>query len=122
MPDKEIMNHFNEKELKTNKGNSYTLCSVQWIRHKYKISSYNFRKPGELSINEVAKKFDIGHHTVRYWIETGIIDARKANGHKFWILLTPEKEEELNKKINCSLKISIARRAISQKKIEGDVL
>lgn len=115
MTDQAIVKNFNKKGLKTNKGNSYTLCGVKWIRHKYKIPSYNLRKPGELSINEVAEKFDISHHVVRYWIETGSIESRKANGHKFWILLTPEKEEELYKKINSSTKIRIARESKSQK-------
>lgn len=122
MKDKEIVEYLNDKGLKTNKGNSYTLFSVKWIRHKYKVPSYNLRKPGELSINEVAQKFDVSHHVVRYWIEIGAINARKANGHKFWILLTPEKEEELHKKINCSTKIRIAREIRSQNETEGDVL
>ena len=109
MKDREIVNYLNSKGLKTNKGNAYTLFSVKWIRHKYKIPSYNFRKSGELSINEIAEKFEVSHHVVRYWIETGMIDARKANAHKFWISLPSEKENELRKKINCSTKIRIAR-------------
>ena len=95
---------------------------MQWIRYKYKIPSYNLRKPGELSINEVAQKFDVSHYVVRYWIERGIIEARKANGHIFWILLTPEKEKELHKKVNCSTKIRLARETKSQKPTEGDAL
>ena len=108
--------------MQTNKGNSYTLFSVKWIRYKYKIPSYNLRKPGELSINEVAQKFDVSHHVVRYWIETGAIDARKTHDHKFWILLTPEKEEELSKKVSRSTKIRTAREIKSQEEIEGDAL
>ncbi len=122
MKDKEIVGYLNDKGLQTNKGNSYTLFSVKWIRYKYKIPSYNLRKPGELSINEVAQKFDVSHHVVRYWIETGAIDARKTHDHKFWILLTPEKEEELSKKVSRSTKIRTAREIKSQEEIEGDAL
>jgi hypothetical protein len=109
MNDQDIVELFNNEGLKTNKGNSYTLCSIKWIRHKYEILSYNVRKPGELSINEVAQKFDISHHVVRYWIETGLIAARKSHNNKFWIVITQEKEEELRKKINNSTKIHNAR-------------
>jgi DNA invertase Pin-like site-specific DNA recombinase len=122
MKDDEIVKHLNRKNLKTNKGNPYTLCSVKWIRHKYKIPAYNLRKLGELSINEVAQKFDISHHVVRYWIERGIIDARKANGHRFWIALTPAKEDELYKIVNSSTKIQHVRKIRSQEKTEGDAL
>jgi hypothetical protein len=115
MKNQDIVNYFNDRGLRTNKGNAYTLFSVKWIRHKYNIPSYNLPKPGELSINEVAKKFDVSHHVVRYWIETGAIDARKANGHKFWILLTSETEDELRKKVSCSTKIRTARETKSQK-------
>lgn len=109
MNDQDIVELFNNEGLRTNKGNSYTLCSIKWIRHKYGILSYNLRKPGELSINEVAQKFDISHHVIRYWIETGIIAARKSHNNKFWIVITQEKEEELRKKINNSTKIHNAR-------------
>lgn len=122
MSDQDIVNLFNQEGLKTNKGNPYTIPSIQWIRYKFKIPSYNSRKPGEMSINEVAKKFDVSHHVVRYWIERGIIEARKANGHIFWISITTEKEGELLKKIDSSTKIRKAREAKSQQKIEGDAL
>jgi DNA invertase Pin-like site-specific DNA recombinase len=122
MPDQDIVQLFNNEGLKTNKGNNYTLSSVKWIRHKYGIAAYNLRKTGELSINEIAQKFNVSHYVVRYWIECGIIHARKANGHIFWILLTPEKEQELRQKINKSTKIHKAREIKLQKETEGDAL
>lgn len=122
MTDQEIVNQFSQEGLRTNKGNIYTLHSIKWIRYKYKISSYNLRKPGELSINEVAQKFDVSHYVVRYWLDRGFLDARKTHNHKFWISLTAEKEEELRKKINSSTKISTARKIKSQKQTEGDAL
>jgi len=109
MTDQEIVELFASKALKTNKGNPYTLYSIKWIRFKYNIPSYNLRKPGEYSINEVAHKFDVSHHVVRYWIEKGIIDARKAHNNRFWIFLSPEKEYELREKVNSSTKIGLAR-------------
>jgi DNA invertase Pin-like site-specific DNA recombinase len=115
MTDKEIVEYLNSQKLKTNKGNSYTLYSVKWIRHKYKIPSYNFRKPGESSIEEVAKQFNVSHYVIRYWIDTGLLEARKI-GNKFWISITPEKEEKLIQKINCSTKIQIARVKLNHQK------
>ena len=62
--DQDIVELFNQEGLKTNKGNTYTLHSIKWIRYKYEIPSYNLRKPGELSINEIAQKFDVSHYVV----------------------------------------------------------
>ena len=121
MTDQEIVDKFNQEGLQTNKRNTYTLSSIKWIRFKYKISSYNLRKPGELSINEVSQKFNVSHHVVRYWIERKYIDVRKVNGH-LWISLTSEKEKELFNKINCSTKIKKVRSIKSQNTTEGDAL
>jgi DNA invertase Pin-like site-specific DNA recombinase len=122
LSDQEIANLFNQEGLKTNKDNPYTVPSIQWIRYQFKIPSYNLRKPGEISINEMAQKFNVSHYVVRYWIDRGIINARKANGHIFWISLTPEKEEELLKKVDSSTKIRKAREIKSQQHTEGDAL
>lgn len=99
MSDEAIVNYLNEKNLKTNKGNPYTLKSIQWIRHRYKIPSYLQRKPGEVSVEELAKKLDIKQHVVRTWIETGVVKTRKPNGYRYWILLTEEEEEQLRKNV-----------------------
>lgn len=119
MTDREIVNIFKKERLKTNKGNEYTLSSIQWIRYRHKIPSVNLRKTGELSVNEVAKKFNVSHHVVRYWIERHIITARKAGGHRLWISLTAEKEAELRQKVNNSSKIAKARADKFQKPTEG---
>jgi transposase len=58
------------------------------------------RNPGEFSIDELAKKFDINEHVVRSWIKDGVIKSRKANDYRYWILLTPEEENVLRQKIN----------------------
>lgn len=115
MTDNEIVNCFNNEGLRTNKGNQYTLFSIKWIRHMHKIPSYNLRKEGELSINEAAKKFDVSHHVVRYWVERDMIKYRKTNGHRIWLFITPEKEVELYDKVNTSTKILRARKNKLQK-------
>jgi DNA invertase Pin-like site-specific DNA recombinase len=120
MTDEEIANKFNQEALKTNKGNTFTVNSVQWIRFKHKIPSPRLNQSNEYSINQVATKFNISHHVVRYWIEHGIINARRI-GSKLWILLDAEKETELRKVVERSTKIAIAREK-SLNQTEGSVL
>ena len=120
MTDQQIMDTFNQKELKTNKGNSFTIRSIKWIRYTHRIPSPRLNRPGELSVNQVAEKFNISHYVVRYWIERGIISARSI-GIKLWIFIDEKKEDELRKRVESSTKIAIVR-AKSQNQIEGDVL
>jgi hypothetical protein len=108
MTDEEIVNTFNQEGLKTNKGNKFTINSIQWVRFKNKIPSPRLNKPGELSINQVAEKFNVSHYVVRYWIERGIINARSI-GKRLWIFLDADKETELRKRIENSTKIAIVK-------------
>ena len=104
----------------SNKGNVFTILSVKWIRYKHKINSPSHQKPGELSVKQVAKKFDVSHYIVRYWVDTGIISTRKT-GKKLWITIDNQKEEELKKLIATSTKIAIVR-ARSRNQIAGGAL
>lgn len=108
MTDKQIVEKFNQEGLKTNKDNPFTLHSIDWIRFKHKIPSPVLQRSGELSINQVAEKFNVSHHVVRYWIERNIVAARRS-GQKLWISIAPEKEIELRSRVESSTKISIAR-------------
>jgi len=120
MTDKQIIDRFNQDGLKTNKGNQFTIKSISWIRFKHKIPSGRLQRSGEISIKQVAKKFNVSHYVVRYWIDRHVIDARKI-GSKFWISISPEKEAELKALVESSTKIIIARKKF-QNKIEGGAL
>jgi len=108
MTDKQIVEKFNQEDLKTNKGNPFTLRSIGWIRFKHKIPSPVLQGFNELSINQVAEKFNVSHYVVRYWIERSMINARRI-GPKLWISIDPEKEVELKSRVENSTRISIVR-------------
>jgi hypothetical protein len=86
LTDQQIVKLFNQEGL-TNKNNPYTLGSIKWIRCKHSIPSVILlRKPDEFTIEEVAKKFNVSHYVVRYWIECNIVNTRRL-GFKFWVLI-----------------------------------
>jgi DNA invertase Pin-like site-specific DNA recombinase len=120
MTDEQIVEKFNQMGLKTNKGNTFTVDSIKWIRYKHKISSPRLQKLGELSINQAAEKFNVSHHVIRYWIERGIINARSI-GSKLWVTIEEKQEIELKKRVKHSTKIAVARLK-SQTKIAGGAL
>lgn len=120
MTDVQIVNKLNEEGLITNKGNKFTIDSIKWIRYKHKIPCIALQKPEELSINQVAEKFNVSHYVIRYWIEHKLINARRI-GQKFWISMDLEQESELQKITSNSTKIAIARLK-TQEQIEIGVL
>lgn len=121
LTDQQIVDLFNQEGLITNKNNPYTLGSIQWIRFKHKIPSVlQLRKPDEFTIEEVAKKFNVSHYVVRYWIEQKIVNTRRL-GLKFWVLIDSNTEEKLKNKAEQSTKILIAREK-RQTKIAGGAL
>ncbi len=49
-----------------------------------------------LTVKEVAKRFSVGIHTVYYWIERGVLEAKKtAPGWPWDIQVDEQKDEEL---------------------------
>lgn len=120
MTDPQIAETLNQDGLRTNKGNPFTFHSISWIRFKYKIPSPILQKPEELSINQVAGKFNVSHHVVRYWIERDMVRARRI-GSRIWISLDPAKEAELKDRVEGSTKIAFVR-SKSQNATVGGVL
>lgn len=108
MSDKEIVDKYNQEGLKTNKGNAFTLKSVNWIRSKYKIPTSKGKRTNELSITEAAAKFNVSHFVIRYWIETGLITARRP-GLRIFVSFDAKKEEELKLMVGRSTKIATVR-------------
>ena len=94
--DQYIVDYFNQKGIKTNKGNLFTIDSIKWIRYKHKIPAPDFRQPGEVTVNEAMEKFGVSRHVVYYWINIKTITARKPKeGLPFYISLNEAKENEL---------------------------
>lgn len=120
MTDQEIVAKLNEEGLMTNKGNRFTVSSIEWIRYKHKISSLLLQKPWELSVKQVAEKFNVSHYVIRYWIEHQLIDVRRV-GTRLWISMNLEQEHKLRKLAKNSTKIAIARLK-TQEQIERGVL
>ena len=77
--DAEMAAKLNADGLTSAKGNRFTRSSVSWIRHKHKIPPAEKKKPDELSVKEVAKRFGVSHNVVYYWIKRKIITARRLN-------------------------------------------
>ena len=95
LTDEQIAKRFNQKKMKSNKGNAFTASSIQWIRYKHKIPGPNYQQRNEQSVKEVAIKFGVSTHVVYYWINQGILETRRDPRSRLWIMIGHDKEQEL---------------------------
>jgi DNA invertase Pin-like site-specific DNA recombinase len=105
--DAQIASTFNREKIKSAKGNKFTTNIIRWIRYKHHILKPNLKRPEELTVGEVAKKFAVSRYVVYYWIERKIIITRRLNATSpYWITLGASKEKQLSEWVKKSSKIN----------------
>ena len=110
LPDAQIADALNGEGRRPAKGEAFNVSMVKWIRYKHHIPAADLKRPEELTVRQVADKIDVSRGVVYYWIERGVIEARRMNnGSPYWVTLTPEKEDELREWVRGSTKIQKLR-------------
>jgi hypothetical protein len=105
LTDSQIVEELNRQGLHSAKGKTFTQSMVGWIRHKYKIAGPQ-RRPEELTVRQLADKFEVSPGVVYYWIERKVIQARRLNrGSPYWVTLDAETEDTLRDWISNSTRI-----------------
>jgi DNA invertase Pin-like site-specific DNA recombinase len=106
LPDVQVAAQLNREGYNSAKGKPYTTKIIQWIRWRYRIPPATLKKPEELTVPQVAQQFGVSADVVYYWIERGIIVARRLNdGAPLWITLKPGDEQKLRDWVRNSSKI-----------------
>lgn len=104
--DDEITEVLNKSGRQSSHGRPFTKSMIAWIRFKHKIPVVKLKRPGELTVAEVAERFGVNPGVVHYWIAHQVLPTRQRKpGRPHWITLTPEKERELNDWVQRSKKI-----------------
>ncbi|HEY0799538.1 MAG TPA: recombinase family protein [Steroidobacteraceae bacterium] len=103
LSDLQIVAHLNQEGLRSATGKSFTLSMVKWIRYRYEIAATSFKRPDELTVQQLADRLGISTHVVYYWIERQVVQARKLDGRgPWWITLDRAKEQQLRRWIRTS--------------------
>jgi len=106
MNDTQIMATFNQEGRLSAKGKPYTSSMIKWIRFRHAIPAPSLKRPGELTVGEVARHFKVSHGVVYYWIERHHLSARKPGpGLPLYIQLSPEAEAQLQSRVAHSNRI-----------------
>ena len=110
LTDAQIVATLNADGLRSAKGKVFTPSMVKWIRFRHKIPAPSLKQPDELTVGQVADRFQIRPGVVYYWIERGHLPARQLGpGTPYWITLEVEKEAELQAWVANSNRINPAR-------------
>jgi DNA invertase Pin-like site-specific DNA recombinase len=106
LPDGEIADRLNQEGQVSALGKPFTGSMIQWIRYRYQIPKARLARPEELTVQQVAERFSVSSNVVYYWIDRGVIQARRLNaGSPHWITLSETDEQKLHDWVRNSCKI-----------------
>jgi len=109
VPDGEIADRLNQEGHISALGKSFTGSMVKWIRYRYQIPKARLVRPEELTVQQVAERFGVSPNVVYYWIDRGVIEARRLNvGSPYWITLNETAEHRLRDWVHNSCRIQMA--------------
>ena len=107
MTDAQIAATLNRDGLLGAKGKPFTKSMVNWIRYRHSIPAPSLKEPDELTVEEVAERFEVRPGVVYYWIDRGHLTTRRLGpGRPYWITLGAEKESELRAWVASSTRIT----------------
>jgi DNA invertase Pin-like site-specific DNA recombinase len=109
LPNVEIAERLNREGHLSALGKPFTGSMIQWIRYRYQIPKVTLARPEELTVQQVAKRFGVSSNVVYYWIDRGVIPARRLNtGAPYWITLDEADEQKLRDWVRNSCRIQMA--------------
>jgi len=112
--DAEIADQFNREGQASATGKPYTAKMIQWIRRCHRIPPVEPKKPDELTVRQVAQHFGVSDGVVYYWIERGLIQARRLNGGRpYWITLNASDEQKLRDWVRNSSRIQNGKASLN---------
>ena len=96
LSDYQIAEKLNQEDVLSATGKPFNTSKVRWIRYKHDIPAPELKQADEITVKEAAKKFGVSIGVVYYWIERGVVQARRIDrGSPYWIKLDAGKEKEL---------------------------
>jgi DNA invertase Pin-like site-specific DNA recombinase len=106
LPDGDIADCLNQEGQVSALGKPFTGSMIQWIRYRYQIPRATLVRPEELTVQQVAERFRVSPNVVYYWVDRGVIQARRLNaGSPYWITLNETDEQKLQDWVRNSCRI-----------------
>ena len=104
--DEQVAAALNREGRRSAKGEEFNVSMIRWLRYKHRIPAPDFQRPGERSVRQVADELAVSRSVVYYWIDRGVITARRRNhGSPYWIALDDDTREKLRAWVRNSSRI-----------------
>jgi len=100
--DAEIADALNAEHLTTGTGRAFDVEAVRWVRFTYRIRSQPLLKPGELTVDQVARRLGISASAVYYWIDAGQLAVRRSPAGRLAVPFSPEIDRACRERIALS--------------------
>jgi DNA invertase Pin-like site-specific DNA recombinase len=115
MHDGQIAAELNRQGKRSATKRPFTPDMIRWIRHQYDVAHPSAKRSDELTVREMRGRFGVSLHVVYYWIEHGIVSARRGSVGSAWLIaLNADKEAELKRWVEQSPKIDHGKTPLSQ--------
>jgi excisionase family DNA binding protein len=89
-------------------GKPFTGSMIKWVRYRYQIPRAKLVRSDELTVQQVAERFRVSPSVVYYWIDRGVIQARRLNaGSPYCITLIETDERKLHDWVRNSCRIRV---------------
>lgn len=106
LPDDRIAATLNDEGIRSAKGKVFTASMIGWVRYRYRIPTPILKRPEELTVTEMMKRFGVNRTVVYYWIDRSVVTARRLHqGRPYWIAMTADKKRELENWVRQSSRI-----------------
>ena len=106
LSDGEIAESLNRDGQVSAHGKPFSVSMIEWIRYRYQIPKATLMSSEELTVQQVAERFRVSPHVVYYWIDRGVIQARRLNAAApYWITLNETEEQKLRDWVRNSSRI-----------------
>lgn len=97
LPDAQIAERLNQERQLSALGKPFTVSMIKWIRYRYQIPAAKLIRSEELTVQQIAARFGVSSNVVYYWLERGVIQARRVNsGMPCWVTLDKTEEQKLH--------------------------
>jgi len=117
MLDAQIADALNEKGQRSATNKPFTALMIRAIRYKYRIPRARLKEEEELTVGQIAGRFDVSSWVVHNWIRRGYLKARRVTpSSPYWITLDVATEAELRRRASRSRKPSTAAEERSGKR------
>ena len=109
LTDEQIVDRLNQEGLVSALGKPFTVSMIRWIRYRHKIPAAKLMSSEESTVQQVAERFRVSIYVVYYWIEHGVVQARRLNPRMpYWITVREADEQKLRDWVRNSHKIRTA--------------